>query len=259
VVQDLPLLIAVLGNRTINRSTLSAEVTSGSMTEVALLPALGQRNRTESCLVRKTNDEAALVRRLQTGDEFAFREVVDRFQSKVFSTICGILRNRNDAEDIAQQVFAKVYFSVRNFDARCSLMTWISRITINECYDYLRKRRVRKLVYESDFSTEEVERLETSDGALDPDPPVDRQLEHHDFVVKLLSKVSEQNRTLIWLREVEGHSLDELAAITGLRANTIKIKLFRTRRKLLQLAKRLTGKPLAQCTNDGASANDKIR
>jgi RNA polymerase sigma-70 factor (ECF subfamily) len=88
----------------------------------------------------------------------AFREVVERYQSKVFSIIYGILRNRNDAEDIAQQVFAKIYFSIRNFDFRSSLLTWIYKITVNECYDYLRKKRVRKLVYESDFSAEDAAR-----------------------------------------------------------------------------------------------------
>ena len=81
----------------------------------------------------------------------AFREIVERYQSKVYSIIYGILRNRNDAEDIAQQVFAKIYFSIKNFDFRSSLLTWIYKITVNECYDYLRKKRVRKLVYESDF------------------------------------------------------------------------------------------------------------
>ena len=85
-------------------------------------------------------------------DELAFREIVERYQAKIFSIIYGILRNHNDAEDIAQQVFAKVYFSIRNFDFRSSLLTWIYKITVNECYDYLRKKRVRKLVYESDFS-----------------------------------------------------------------------------------------------------------
>ena len=100
---------------------------------------------------RKT-EEADLVRRVQARDEMAFRELVERYQSKVFSIIYGILRNHNDAEDIAQQVFAKVYFSINNFDFRSSLLTWIYKITVNECYDYLRKKRVRKLVYESDFS-----------------------------------------------------------------------------------------------------------
>ena len=116
----------------------------------------------------RTSEEAALVRRVQAHDELAFREIVDRYQSKVFSIIFGILRNRNDAEDIAQQVFAKVYFSIRNFDFRSSLLTWIYKITVNECYDYLRKKRVRKLVYESDFSEEDAQRMEASDPAIDP-------------------------------------------------------------------------------------------
>jgi len=92
----------------------------------------------------------------------AFREVVERYQAKVFSIIYGILRNHNDAEDIAQQVFSKVYFSIRNFDFRSSLLTWIYKITVNECYDYLRKKRVRKLVYESDFSVEDAQRMESA-------------------------------------------------------------------------------------------------
>src|ERR1700748_3177827 len=107
----------------------------------------------------KNSEEAALVRRIQARDELAFRELVERHQSKVFSIIYGILRNHNDAEDIAQQVFAKVYFSIRNFDFRSSLLTWIYKITVNECYDYLRKKRVRRLVYESDFSQEEAQRM----------------------------------------------------------------------------------------------------
>ena len=62
----------------------------------------------------RNTDEAALVRRVQARDEMAFREIVERYQAKVFSIIYGILRNHNDAEDIAQQVFAKIYFSIKN-------------------------------------------------------------------------------------------------------------------------------------------------
>lgn len=187
----------------------------------------------------KNSDEAALVRRVQARDEMAFREVVDRYQAKVFSIIYGILRNHNDAEDIAQQVFAKIYFSIRNFDFRSSLLTWIYKITVNECYDYLRKKRVRKLVYESDFSAEDAQRLESADPAVDPALPVDRHLAQQDLVLKLLSRVSEEDRSLILLKEVEGHSVEELAAMTGLNENTIKVKLFRTRQKLLKAAQRL--------------------
>ena len=185
------------------------------------------------------SSEQRLIRRVQARDELAFRELVERYQSKVFSIIYGILRNRNDAEDIAQQVFAKIYFSIGNFDSRSSLLTWVHRITVNECYDYLRKRRVRKLVYESDFSAEEAERLETTEASLDPAAPIEQQLAERDLVVKLLSKVSEEARSLILLKEVEGHSVEELAAMTGLNENTVKIKLFRTRKKLLAAARRL--------------------
>ena len=187
----------------------------------------------------RNSEEAALVRRVQAGDELAFREMVERYQSKVFSIIFGILRNHNDAEDIAQQVFSKIYFSIRNFDFRSSLLTWIYKITVNECYDYLRKKRVRRLVYESDFSAEESQRMDAADPAVDPAPLADARLAQRDLAVKLLSKVSEEDRSLILLKEVEGHSVEELAQMTGMNENTIKVKLFRTRQKLLKAAQRL--------------------
>jgi RNA polymerase sigma-70 factor (ECF subfamily) len=203
-------------------------------------PATKEGTRGRTRVDHKNSEEAALVRRVQARDEMAFREVVERYQAKVFSIIYGILRNRNDAEDIAQQVFSKIYFSIRNFDFRSSLLTWIYKITVNECYDYLRKKRVRKLVYESDFSQEDAQRMEASDPAVDPRTPVDTRLAQRDLIVKLLAKVSAQDRSLILLKEVDGHSVEELAAMTGLNENTIKVKLFRTRQKLLKAAARLT-------------------
>ncbi len=188
---------------------------------------------------RKT-EEADLVRRIQAKDEMAFREIVERYQAKVFSIIFGILRNRNDAEDIAQQVFAKIYFSIGNFDFRSSLLTWIYKITVNECYDYLRKKRVRKLVYESDFSEDDSLRMENTDAATDPHDPIDTDLARRDYVTKLLTKISDEDRNLILLKEVEGHSVEELAEMTGLNENTIKVKLFRARQKLVKAAQRLT-------------------
>src|SRR5437588_4043300 len=201
--------------------------------------ATGEITRAKTKLDHRTTEEAALVRRIQAQDEMAFREIVERYQTKVFSIIYGILRNHNHAEDIAQQVFAKVYFSIRSFDFRSSLLTWIYKITVNECYDYLRKKRVRKLVYESDFTQEDAQRMEASEPAIDAAPPVDQRLAQRDLVVKLLSKVSEEDRSLMLLKEVEGHSVEELAAITGLNENTIKVKLFRTRQKLVKAAQRL--------------------
>jgi RNA polymerase sigma-70 factor (ECF subfamily) len=216
-------------------------------TGVLNFPAVGDRaklagqdkTRTRARVDHKTSDEAALVRRVQAGDELAFREIVERYQSKVFSIIYGILRNHNDAEDIAQQVFAKVYFSIRGFDFRSSVLTWVYKITVNECYDYLRKKKVRKLVYESDFSQEDAQRMEASEPAVAQSAPVDERLANRDLALQLLSKVSSEDRNLILLKEVEGHSVEELAGMTGLNENTIKVKLFRTRQKLLKAAQRL--------------------
>lgn len=203
-------------------------------------PVSGTRSPSKTRVDHRNSEEAALVRRVQARDEMAFREIVERYQAKVFSIIFGILRNHNDAEDIAQQVFSKIYFSIGNFDFRSSLLTWIYKITVNECYDYLRKKRVRKLVYESDFSEEDAQRMQNTDSAAGSEPPVDTQLAQRDLVVKLLGKLSSEDRSLLLLKEVEGHSVEELSHMTGMNENTIKVKLFRARQKLLKAAQRLT-------------------
>jgi len=182
----------------------------------------------------KDTPEAELVRRCQNGDEAAFRQIVERNQSKVYSIIYGILRNRNDAEDIAQQVFAKIYFSIKGFDFRSSLITWVYKITVNECYDYLRKQKVRKLVYESDLAEDDARTMENSSVAVERRPAIDKRMERRDYLMKLLSKVSEEERSLLIHKEVEGLTVEELAEMTGLNENTIKVKLFRARQKLVK-------------------------
>jgi RNA polymerase sigma-70 factor (ECF subfamily) len=206
---------------------------------VLSFPIGGTGLGTKGKVDHRNTDEAALVRRVQARDDLAFHEIVDRYQAKVFSIIYGILRNHNDAEDISQQVFAKIYFSIKNFDFRSSLLTWIYKITVNECYDYLRKKRVRKLVYESDFSEEDSRKMENSDTVIDRERPMDARLAQRDLVVKLLGKLSEEDRTMILLKEVEGYSVEELSRLTGMNENTIKVKLFRARQKLLKAAQRL--------------------
>lgn len=210
-----------------------------STADILNFPITGTETRSKARVESNRDEEWALVRRIQSGDEMAFREMVERYQTKVFSIIYGILRNHNDAEDIAQQVFAKVYFSIRNFDFRSSLLTWIYKITVNECYDYLRKKKVRKLVYESDFSEDDAMMMENSGVAVDPAQAIDESLAQRDLAVKLLEKISEEDRNLLLLKEVEGHSVEELAGMTGMNENTIKVKLFRARQKLVKAAQRL--------------------
>jgi RNA polymerase sigma-70 factor (ECF subfamily) len=187
--------------------------------------------------------EGSLVRRAQAGDESAFQEIVERYQSKVFSIIHGIVRQRNDVEDIAQQVFTKIYFSMRNFDFRSSLITWIYKITVNECFDYLRKKKVRKLVYESDMSEDEVRRVENSETGSSRTVRADTNLARRDYVVKLLERVSGEERDLLMLKEVEGYSVEEMARRLKMNENTIKVKLFRARQKLVKASQRLDRAP----------------
>ena len=214
----------------------------GTMTGTLTLPAFGNRTVARTRVDYQNSQEGALVRRAQAGDDAAFREIVEHYQSKVFSIIHGIVRQRNDVEDIAQQVFTKVYFSIGNFDFRSSLITWIYKITVNECFDYLRKKKVRKLVYESDLSEDEARRVENTEPSV-RQVPADVNLARRDYIFKLLTKVSEEERNLLMLKEVEGHSVEELAEMTGMNENTIKVKLFRARQKLVKAAQRLDRAP----------------
>ncbi|MGD0497469.1 MAG: sigma-70 family RNA polymerase sigma factor [Bryobacteraceae bacterium] len=215
----------------------------GTLTGVLTLPAFSGKVAAKSRVDFQNSPEGALVQRAQAGDESAFGEIVERYQSKVFSIIHGVVRQRNDVEDIAQQVFAKVFVSLRNFDFRSSLITWIYKITVNECFDYLRKRKVRRLVYESDLSEEEVRRVENTEPHAGRQTPVDASLARRDYVLKLLAKVSGEERMLLMLKEVEGFSVEELADRTGMNENTIKVKLFRARQKLVKAAQRLDRAP----------------
>ena len=179
-----------------------------------------------------------LVRRAQASDAAAFRTIVERYQSKVLSTIRAVLNRNNDAEDIAQQVFVNVYFGIRSFDARGSLWAWIYRITVNECYDYLRKKRVRPLVYESDLVPDE-DRASGLAHVRAPQTPADTRAANRELAAWLLEHVSEQERFLLLMKEVQGCTVSELSSMTGLGQDCIKIKLFRARKKMLRAARRV--------------------
>ncbi len=182
--------------------------------------------------------EVAVVRRAQKGDQEAFREIVERYQAKVFSIIHGVVRNRNDAEDIAQQVFTKIYFSLPKFDFRSALVTWIYKITVNECYDYLRKQKVRPLRFEADLNETDLRRIDNmQDPSRNPAKDLDRRAELREYVTKLLDKLSEEERYLLVMKEMEGYAVEELARMVSLNENTVKVKLFRARQKLVKAAK----------------------
>ena len=215
-----------------------------TLSEALPLAGFGSKVAAKSRVDYQNTPEGALVSRAQSGDENAFREIVERYQSKVFSIIHGIVRQRNDVEDIAQQVFAKIFLSLKNFDFRSSLITWIYKITVNECFDYLRKKKVRKLVYESDMSEDEVRRVENTEPAVDRSTRTDSALARRDYIVKLMDRVSPEEKQLLVLKEVEGYSVEELAGMLKMNENTIKVKLFRARQKLVKAAQRLDKAPV---------------
>jgi RNA polymerase sigma-70 factor, ECF subfamily len=187
--------------------------------------------------------ELELVGRIQSGDQAAFRDLVERYQGRLFSVIHRILRNREDTEDTAQQVFTKVYFAIKNFDCRCSLLTWICKIATNECYSLLRKRRTQNQ-HEADAPEYETFAAESRFDAA-REPAADTQAAARDYLNKLLERIPEEERILLVLKEVDGHSISELSEMTGATESAIKTKLFRARHKLMDAAGRLSRPALA--------------
>src|SRR5437867_3768592 len=155
-----------------------------------------------------------LIQSCQGGDSAAFEELVKRFECKVFGLIYQIVRSANEVEDIAQEVFTKLFFSLPQFRLEASFEAWLYRITVNQCCDYLRKRKRTPQVNESDLSEEEAAHLETL-GSLTRNREIDisRRLEMRQTAANLLSALPPQERSLLVLKEVEELSIEELMAI----------------------------------------------
>jgi RNA polymerase sigma-70 factor (ECF subfamily) len=178
-------------------------------------------------------DDRELVRRAQAEDQEAFEELLRRHQHRVFAVAGGILRRREDVEDIAQQVFVKAYFSLKRFDQRAAFSTWLYKITVNECWDLLRKKKVQPLVYESDLSEEQAKQVIAAEGKNSGGPDVRDRMEARERVERLLEGFDERDRLMLILNEVEGFAVEEIAQILDLNANTVKVRLFRARRRIV--------------------------
>jgi RNA polymerase sigma-70 factor (ECF subfamily) len=178
-------------------------------------------------------DDRELVRRAQGGDKEAYEELVHRHQHRVFAVAGGILRRREDVEDIAQQVFVKAYFSLKRFDQRAAFSTWLYKITVNECWDLLRKKKVRPLLYESDLSEEQAQQFGAAERVASDAEDISDKLEAQQRVERLLAGLDERDRMMLILKEVEGFAIEEIAEILDLNANTVKVRLFRARRRIV--------------------------
>jgi RNA polymerase sigma-70 factor (ECF subfamily) len=189
----------------------------------------------------KAAGDRELVQRAQKEDKEAFEELIRRHQHRVFAVAGGILRRREDVEDIAQQVFVKAYFSIKRFDQRAAFSTWLYKITVNECWDLLRKKKVRPLVYEADLSEEQARQVETSEERGSTAPDISERLATQQRVERLLEGLDERDRLMLMLKEVEGFSIEEIAEILHLNSNTVKVRLFRARRRVVSQAKKRDG------------------
>jgi RNA polymerase sigma-70 factor, ECF subfamily len=183
-------------------------------------------------------DERQLVRAAQKGDKAAFETLVQRHQHRVFAVARGILKRQEDVEDIAQQVFAKAYFSLKRFDQRAAFSTWLYKITVNECWDLLRKRKARPLVYESDFSEEQSRQYASPDRELARGPDTSDRMAMRERLDAMLDQLEKRDRAMLVLKEVEGFSVEEIAESMGLNANTVKVRLFRARRRIIEYCRR---------------------
>jgi RNA polymerase sigma-70 factor, ECF subfamily len=186
----------------------------------------------------RRQDDRDLVHRAQHGDANAFELLIKKHQGRVFAVAGGILRNREDVEDIAQQVFVKAYFSLKKFDQRAAFSTWLYKITVNECWDLLRKKKVRPLVFESELSEEQAVMYLATEQKSDQGPDVTERLEVQQQLAQWLDCLEERDRTMLTLKEVQGFTVEEIAEILGINGNTVKVRLFRARQRIAEVVRR---------------------
>jgi RNA polymerase sigma-70 factor (ECF subfamily) len=192
--------------------------------------------------------ERVLVRRAQDGDVTAYEELVRIHQQRVLGVIGGILRGSEDVEDVAQQALAKAYFSIRRFDMRSAFGTWLYKIAVNECWDYLRKKKVRRLVYESDLSEEQLRKMDASPehgfSGASHRQDAGHKAEQRQLVERLLGQLDEKDQLMLVMKEIEGFSVEEISEVLGLNVNTVKVRLFRARGRLVETyRKRMKKRP----------------
>jgi len=202
-------------------------------TAAALEPALSAATRLVPAVA--IDPIAELMRQCQAGTAGAFEELMRRMHPRVASAIRGILRGSNDVEDVIQQVFVKAYFGLPKFNFQSSVSTWFYKIAVHECYDHLRKIKVRRTTILSDFSEEDLSTIESLSATT---ASVERQVLVRELATKLLARLEPEDRILLVLKEVEGHSIQEVAAIMNMNQNTAKVRVFRARRELLRAIER---------------------
>lgn len=176
-------------------------------------------------------DERALVADARRGDREAFRVLVERHQSEVFYLALGLLRDRDDAQDVAQEVFIKAYRSLARFRGESRLGTWLYRLTLNACRDHQRKERFVKLQHSLGLVAEPEARWVEERPDADPERRTAGEQLRQDLV-RALGKLTPAERDTFVLRQFNQLTIRETARVTRRAEGTVKNLLFRALRKL---------------------------
>lgn len=176
--------------------------------------------------------DEALVSAALEGDEDSFRELVQRYQSRLVNYLYRLLRNLDEAHELAQEVFLKIYQALDRFDPKYRFSTWIFRVAQNAAIDQIRKRRL-KLV---SLSVQDDGEDEIRDWDM-PSPERDaygryRNVERGEAIQEAIDNLPEEYRELIVMRHFAELSYDEIATSQEMPLGTVKNKLFRGRQML---------------------------
>jgi RNA polymerase sigma-70 factor (ECF subfamily) len=174
-----------------------------------------------------------VVTRAQKGDSAAFNEIVLAYRKRILGTISRLIARPEDVEDVAQEVFLRLYFSLDQLRKEEVFEPWLYRLTVNAAYDYLRKQRRRQEFRMSDLSEQQVMLADAMAGGK-AEHEDQHQKKVREAVDSLLGAVSEADRILLMLKEVEGLSLKELEKVYNVNENALKVRLFRARQRVLK-------------------------
>jgi RNA polymerase sigma-70 factor (ECF subfamily) len=171
------------------------------------------------------------IKRIQEGDTTAYACILDKYSRQVYSLAFKIVCNKEDAEELAQDVFLKVFRHLGGFKGDSSFSTWIYRIAYNTAISYTRKKKQEWLAIEEAMIANITEE-EIADALGQTDSSGQMEL-----LDKALAQLPPDERTMILLFYTEGKSIDEMASITGFSVSNVKTKLHRIRKKLFVLMK----------------------
>ena len=179
------------------------------------------------------------IRKAQSGDDEAFNEIIRAYRKRILGTVYRTISRGDDGEDVGQEVFVRLYDSLQQLRTPQVFEPWLYRLTINACYDYLRRKRREIDVRMADLSEQQVVAV---DAALSGKKALEESEREgaRELLEILLGRVSDDDRILLTLKEIEGLSLRELSEVYKVNTNALKVRLFRARKRALKAYDALT-------------------